>query len=79
MIKTRRQEEEEDEQVQQDVKPKKKNTCNRQFRSTDSDRNKKPNTKKKKNEKNFKVQEILPQAHELELTFTQVCRKAAAK
>ena len=36
------EEEEEDEQVQQDVKPKKKNTCNKQFRSTDSDRNKKP-------------------------------------
>ena len=30
---------------------KKQNTCNRQFRSTDSDGNKKLNTKKKKNEK----------------------------
>ena len=30
---------------------KKQNTCNRQFRCTDSDGNKKPNTKKKKNEK----------------------------
>ena len=47
----KREEEEEDEEVQQDVEPKKQNTCNRQFRSTDSDGNKKPNTKKKKNKK----------------------------
>ena len=40
---------------QQAVEPKKKNACNRQFRSKDSDGNKKPNTMakilKKKNEK----------------------------
>ena len=45
------EDEEEDEEDQQDVEPKKQNTCNRQFRSTDSDGNKKPNTKKKKNKK----------------------------
>ena len=72
------EENEEDEQVQQDVEPKKQNTCNRQFRSTDADGNKKLNTKKKKNEKN-EDQETLPQAHESELTFMQACHKAAAK
>ena len=48
-------EEEEDEQVQHDVTPKKKNTCNRQFRSTDSDANDSVSNEKPNNNKNNEV------------------------